>query len=266
MTEFSEFTNHAIEMAKNAGAVLMEYFHKETLEVERKGYNDIATEADKAAEKLIIDSITAKYPEHSILAEESGEHLHDSDYWWIIDPLDGTTNFKHRLPIFSVSIALVVKNEVQVGVVYNPYIDELFVAEKGKGAYLNGEPIHVTDAEGKEMTLMATGFAPDKKLVEENLIVFDHLIKEGYLLRRLGSAAIDLAYVACGRFDAFWEFSLKPWDVAAGSLIVEEAGGKVTDDENKPLDLTKIPVKSIVSSNAKLHEKLLELIKKAHES
>lgn len=244
----------------------MEYFHKDNLEVERKGYNDIATEADKAAEKSIIESLTAKYPDHSILAEESGSHMHDSDYWWIIDPLDGTTNFKHKLPIFSVSIALVIKNEVQVGVVYNPYIDELFVAEKGKGAYLNGKQIHVTDAEEKEFSLLATGFAPDKKLVEENLVVFDQLIKEGYLLRRLGSAAIDLAYVACGRFDAFWEFSLKPWDVAAGSLIVEEAGGRVTDDENKPLDLTRIPVESTVSSNSKLHEKLLVFIKKAHKS
>jgi myo-inositol-1(or 4)-monophosphatase len=262
MPKFSKYTNLAVDLAKKGGAILMDYYKKEELKTERKGYNDIATEADKASEDAIIKGIAERYPDHSILAEESGKHLHDSDYWWIIDPLDGTTNFKHKLPIFSVSIALAVRNEVQTGVVYCPYIDELFVAEKGKGAYLNGEKIKVTDTDQKEFSLMATGFAPDKKLVEENLVIFDHLIKEGYLLRRLGSAAIDLAYVACGRFDAFWEFSLKPWDVAAGSLIVEEAGGKVTDDQNQIIDLTQIPVKSTVASNKKLHEKLLKMIER----
>ena len=263
MQNFSEYTEFALEMGKNAGAILLEYYHKDSLGVVRKGYNDITTDADKASEKAIIDAINNRYPDHSILAEESGLHHHDSDYRWIIDPLDGTTNFKHKVPIFSVSIALAIKNTVHCGVVFCPYINEMFVAEEGKGAYLNGTQIHTSDANEKEFSLLATGFAPDKELVKENLVVFDDLILKGYLMRRLGSAAIDLSYVACGRFDAFWEFSLKPWDIAAGMRIVKEAGGEVTDDMNSIIDLAEIPVKSTVASNGKLHDKILALIKEA---
>lgn len=258
MNNLSEYTTFAIDTAKKCGSILMEYFHKETLDITRKGYNDITTEADLAAEKHAIDAIKQTFPKHKILAEESGGKITDTEYLWVIDPLDGTSNFQHRLPIFAVSIALQINGELHCGVIYNPRTDELFYAEKGKGAYLNDKKITVSDKHEKEMCMLATGFTPKQGIIEKNLPHFEHFMKTGHMIRRLGAAAIDLAYTACGKFDGFWEFGLNPWDVAAGILLVQEAGGTVTDKEGEEI---KINSPSIVASNSKMHEKIIQMLK-----
>lgn len=258
MKNLSKFTKFAIETAQKSGDLIMSYFKKdEKLSYKRKGYNDIATIADTESEKLIIKEINDNFPGHKILAEESGGHAENSDYRWLIDPIDGTTNFKHRLPIFCVSIALEIEGEIHCGVVYNPYINEMFTAEKNKGAYLNGKKLKVSDTNSKELSLFTTGFMPDPDVIRKNLNIFDHYMKTGHLVRRFGSAAIDLCYTAAGRFDGFWEFNLNPWDIAAGILIVKEAGGKVTDIENNKI---RVDSKSIVASNGKMHDGMLSLI------
>jgi len=252
--EFSKFT---INIAQECGEILMQYYDKPDLKFERKGYNDPATEADLASEKHAISKIRETYPDHAILAEESGKSDKESDYVWIIDPLDGTSNFKHSLPIFCVSIGLAYKGEVIAGAVYNPRTDEMFHAEKNKGAFLNGEKIKVTDRETKEFAAVATGFAPKPEIIEKNLPNFNKVMKEGFLIRRLGAAAIDLCYTACGRFDGFWEIGLSQWDIAAGSLIVKEAGGKVTQINGEEF---KVDSPSILATNKKLHATIQEII------
>lgn len=251
---FYEFTT---KTAKECGEILMQYYDKPDLKFERKGYNDPATEADLASEKHAINAIREAYPDHAILAEESGKSDKESDYVWIIDPLDGTSNFKHSLPIFCVSIGLEYKGEIICGAVYNPRTDEMFSAEKGKGAYLNGKPIKVTDRETKEFSAVATGFAPKPEIIEKNLPNFNNFMKEGFLIRRLGAAAIDLCYTACGRFDGFWEIGLSPWDIAAGSLIVQEAGGKVTQMDGAPFTVNS---PTILATNGKLHDQMMKLL------
>ena len=251
------YTEFAVQTAKECGEILMQYYDKPDLKFERKGYNDPATEADLASEKHAIAMIREQYPDHAILAEESGKSDKESDYVWIIDPLDGTSNFKHSLPIFCVSIGLEYKSEIITGAVYNPRVDEMFSAEKGKGAFLNGEPIKVTDRETKEFCAVATGFAPKPEIIEKNLPNFNKFMKEGFLIRRMGAAAIDLCYTACGRFDGFWEIGLSPWDIAAGSLIVQEAGGKVTQINGEPL---KMESPTILASNEKFHDQMMEML------
>jgi myo-inositol-1(or 4)-monophosphatase len=271
LKNFSKFTQFTIKTSIKAGRVLMKYFGKTNLKTTRKAYNDIATEADKASEEIIISEIKKLYPNHSILAEESGEfQKENSNYRWIIDPLDGTTNFKHNLPIFCVSIALEIKNEIHCGAIYNPFINELFFAQKGKGAYKiqnfqkssnikSYQKIKVSNTNKTEFSVIATGFPPKQTSAKKNLKNFNNAVKKGYVIRRFGSAATDLCYTACGRFDAFWELGLKPWDIAAGILIVEEAGGKITDGKNKKITLNS---KSIVASNNKIHKNILEIINK----
>lgn len=251
------YTEFAVQTARECGEIIMKYYDKKDLKFERKGYNDPATEADLASEKFAISKIHEAFPDHAILAEESGKSDKESDYVWIIDPLDGTSNFKHSLPIFAVSIGLEYKGEIISGAVYNPRIDEMFYAEKNKGAYLNDKPIQVSDRETKEFSAVATGFTPKPEIIEKNLSNFNNFIKEGFLIRRMGAAAIDLCYTACGRFDGFWEYGLSPWDIAAGSLIVKEAGGKVTQINGEPL---KMDSPSILVSNGKLHEKMQNLL------
>lgn len=238
----------------------MEYYKKEELTFTQKAYNDIATEADIASENKAIEMIKAKYPDHIIYAEESGKEDKTGDYRWIIDPLDGTTNFKHRVPVFAVSIALEIKGEIHCGVVYAPYLNEMFVAEKGKGAYLNDKKISVSKTPGKELSLVATGFLPYKKGGDLNLDIWAHVSRNGYQARRLGAASVDLAYTACGRFDAFWEFELHAWDIAAGLLLVQEAGGKVTQVNGDPIHVESL---SILASNGKIHEKMMDVINEA---
>lgn len=257
--------NFAIETAVLAGKVLLEKFGRK-LNISKKGEINLVTEADLASEKLIVDRIKSHYPKHTILAEESGENaIADGDrVWkWIIDPLDGTTNFAHGYPCFAVTIALEHKGEVVIGVTYDPTRDEIFAAEKGQGATLNGKRIYVSQTESLSDALIVTGFPYDfarRKSVVENLL---KLLFRARGVRRDGSAAIDLAYVACGRFDGFWEEGLNPWDVAAGFLLVKEAGGEVTHYDGSSFNIYKSP---ILASNGLIHEEMIKALQDLHSS
>jgi myo-inositol-1(or 4)-monophosphatase len=222
--------NVAVMAARRAGAVLGRNFNKrDKLTVEKKGHNDYVTSADLAAEKAIIDVIHKHYPDHAILAEESGVQG-DSDYVWIIDPLDGTTNYLHGFPVFGISIALQIEGRLEHAVVYEPMREELFTASRGAGAQLDGHKIRVSGNKDLERSLIGTGFPyrqADEEL-EPYLAMLAKVIKNTSGVRRPGSAALDLCSVACGRLDAFWETGLKSWDLAAGTLIIREAGGIVS--------------------------------------
>ncbi|MDW8109889.1 MAG: inositol monophosphatase family protein [Candidatus Kryptonium sp.] len=254
------YLSSAIEIAKEAGKFLKMNIGK-VKNIERKKEEiNLVTEIDKASERKIIQYIKSKFPHHDILSEESGASVEKSDYKWIIDPLDGTTNYTHSFPVFCVSIALEYKGEVILGVVYDPNFDELFYAEKGKGAFLNGKRISVSKTDVLIKSMLATGFPYNVKENPDNCIEhFVNFLMSAQAIRRLGSAALDLVYVACGRLDGFWEVDLNPWDVAAGKIIVEEAGGKVTDFYGNKFN---IYTKGIVASNGIIHEQMLEVIKK----
>ncbi|CUA86613.1 inositol-1-monophosphatase [Pseudidiomarina woesei] len=224
--------NIAVRAARAAGKILVKNFGVEVdLNVQTKSQNDFVTELDKAAESAIIRTIQKAYPDHSFLAEESGEQVgKEADHKWIIDPLDGTTNYLRGVPHFAISIAYLYKDVVQAAVVYDPLREELFTASKGQGAQLNGKRIRATKQRDLNGALLATGFPFKRKdMTKDYLAVFSALFEHTADMRRSGSAALDLVYVANGRIDGFWEFSLKPWDIAAGQLIVREAGGIVTD-------------------------------------
>lgn len=258
------FTLVAVQAALRAGEILRRGFGSSFQISSKPGRHNLVTEYDNAAEKAIIDFIKSHFPDHGFLAEESGPTGNASaPVLWIIDPLDGTVNFAHQIPIFCVSIAAAVEGEVVCGVVYQPLLNELFVAEIGRGAYLNGTRLQVTTNKTLDEVVMATGFPYN---VQENprhcIDSFSHMLKLGIPLRRLGSAAIDLAYVAAGRFDAFWEVMLYPWDAAAGKLLVEEAGGKVTQQDGS---IRKFDSKeTILATNGHLHQKMVsELGKKS---
>ncbi len=232
-----ELLEVAIEAAEKAGALLRQGLGTNFKISNKSGKHNLVTEYDLAAEKAIIETISTHFPTHGFLAEESGQGK-KGDILWIIDPLDGTVNFAHGIPVFSVSIAATQGEEILCGVVYQPITNELFTAEKGKGAYLNGHRLHVTETTDINAAFLATGFPYN---VDKNPLhcidTFSHMTKKGIPIRRLGSAAIDLAYVAAGRFDAYWEVSLQPWDLAGGKLLVEEAGGRVTDYSGNPRPL-----------------------------
>ena len=246
--------------ATEAGAVeLRRYFNNADLKISNKeGVNNWVTEADHAAEKAIMDAIAAVYPDHFILSEETGEIKTDSEYKWIIDPIDGTINFASGIPICAISIGLEKNGEMIMGAVYNPFINEFFFAEKGMGATLNNNKISVTQKKEVLHSCLVTGF-PYSYLDEPNgpLQVFERFIRKGVPVRRLGSAAIDLCWVAAGRFEGFYEHKLSAWDVAAGFLIVQEAGGKVTDMTGNPYSPYH---HQIVATNGLIHEELLEVI------
>jgi myo-inositol-1(or 4)-monophosphatase len=227
-------------------------------EVNKKGAIDLVTEADIDSEKSIIETIRGKFPEHEILAEESGLNKGSADYQWIIDPLDGTTNFAHQLGLFSVSIAFSVRGDIVLGIVLNPVTGELFTAVKGKGAELNGRSIQVSGSKTVSESLLVTGFPYDlKSLIGPLLARFSNCLKAAQGIRRLGSAALDLCFVACGRFDGFWEQKLNPWDTAAGMLIAREAGAVVTDFFNNPFTIDK---KEILATNGRIHDEMLSLL------
>lgn len=223
--------NVASIAAKEAGNFIVSQIRNvEQLTIEEKGRNDYVSEIDKHAEQIIIDTIHKYYPQHSILAEESGAHKKDSDFEWVIDPLDGTTNFLHGFPQFSVSIAVTEKGRLMHGVVFDPTRDELFSASRGSGARLNNYRIRVSEQKMLRNALLATGIPYyDFDHVDDYLACFKEFMLQTAGIRRPGSAALDLAYVACGRVDGYWELNLKPWDIAAGALIVTEAGGLVSD-------------------------------------
>lgn len=251
------FRQAAVEIARQAGAFLKERLNA-VHSIDFKGEIDLVTEADRASEEIITSRIQKLFPDHDIIAEECTNIARGSDYRWIIDPLDGTTNYAHGYPVFCVSIALQRVGEVILGVIYNPMLDELFVAERGEGAFLQGREIHVSTTKRLTRGLVATGFPYDiRENCRDALAYFNEMIPVAQAIRRPGSAALDLAYVAAGRFDGFWELRLKPWDTAAGWLMVEEAGGVVTDLTGKPYCLESA---SIVASNGWIHEELVEVL------
>lgn len=253
--------NFAIQTARDAGRVLAERFGRK-IEISNKSEIDLVTESDLASERLIIDRIKTHYPRHAILAEESGasgpaDRETQSDWRWIIDPLDGTTNYAHGYPCFCVSIGLECNGRRELGVVYDPIRDEMFTAERGQGAALNGRRIRVSPTPALASALLCTGFPYDVRERSEFARHFANFIMAAQGVRRDGAAALDLAYVAAGRFDGFWEEGLKPWDVAAGALIIEEAGGRVSNYVDGPLDIFTPP---ILASNGLIHEAMMRVL------
>ena len=239
--------------ADRAGKLLMEKFDR-GIQVEFKGKYDLVTEADRESEALIVAMIRGQYPDHDILAEEADYENRGSEYRWIIDPLDGTTNYAHGFPWFAVSIALEVKGQLEIGVVHNPYVGETYFAERGGGAFLNQRPLRVSSIDTLERSLLATGFAYDhKKCIANNYDYFTHFQRAAQACRRPGVASLDLASVAAGRFDGFWEMKLKPWDLAAGVLLVEEAGGRVTDFDGRAMQLDYL---ECLASNGLVHDEM----------
>ena len=249
---------NVINIAKEAGEIVREGFGKK-LKIEYKSNEtNLVTEIDKASEKFITDFIKKTYPKHDILAEESGEMKSGSEYLWVVDPLDGTTNFAHGLPIFSVSIGLQKKGKTILGVVYDVMQDITYFAEEGNGAYANSERLKVSLNDKINHSVLVTGFPYNiSENPEKTLEIFSALTRKARAIRRLGSAAIDMCYVAKGVFDAFWEVYLHPWDICAGILIVEEAGGIITDFHGKKID---IYAKRILASNEKMHPHLMDII------
>ncbi|MBU0991073.1 MAG: inositol monophosphatase [Proteobacteria bacterium] len=246
-----------LDAAKNSADVLLSYFGN-IKTVRKKGAIDIVTQADTESEKIIIKTIRSVFPDHGIIAEESGESFLNSDYCWIIDPLDGTTNFSHGLPLYAISIAFAVRHEVMMGIVFNPSTGELFTGVKGMGATLNGQPISVSKTDSLDDSLLATGFPYNlRDMIDPLLIRFRTMLNHAQGVRRLGAAALDLCYVACGRFEGFWEQNLKPWDTAAGALIASEAGGVVTDFSNNAF---RVDMKEILVTNGKIHKQMMSLI------
>jgi len=252
--------NFAIETARDAGRVLMEKFGRITA-ITKKGDINLVTEADLASEALITERIRSHFPKHSILAEEAGDTVvieGEGDWKWIIDPLDGTTNYAHGYPCFCVTIALERAGEIVLGVTYDPTRDELFAAEKGGGATLNGKAIHVSATDELGNSLLVTGFPYDIKYRTDIARHLTDFLLSTRGVRRDGSAAIDLAYVACGRFDGFWEEGLNPWDVAAGVLLIEEAGGVVSGYDGSRLSIYRPP---IAASNGMIHREMLDILR-----
>lgn len=249
-----------INLAKHAGKIVHEGFHHDH-QVDFKSEVDVVTEMDHRSEEYLLGEIRSRFPGDSILSEESGSINGSHENIWIVDPLDGTVNYSHRLPIYSISIAYQVQGVLQMGVVYDPSLDECFSAERGKGAWLNGDPIHVTRTTELIKTLLVTGFPYDRhgSDFDRNMRYFSELTRNSQGVRRLGSAALDVCYVACGRFDGYWELSIHPWDVAAGALIVEEAGGKVSDLEGSA-DYLKPPY-ALIAANPVIHQAILEKLR-----
>ena len=247
-----------IEAAKAGAAEIVRFFNTDFKITNKEGINNPVTEADHASEKVIFATIKAKFPEHYILSEEAGKIVQDSNYKWIIDPIDGTINFAHGIPLNCVSIGIEKDGEMILGCVYNPHLNELFFAEKGKGSTLNDKPILVSTETEVIKSCLVTGF-PYTYLDMPNgpLEIFERFIRTGVPVRRLGSAAIDLCWVAAGRFDGFYEHKLEAWDSAAGFLIVEEAGGRVTDFEGKKYSPYQ---HRILATNGKIHDEMLKVI------
>ena len=253
--------NFAIDMAREAGALLVQKLG--VAKITNKGDIDLVTEADLASENLIIERIRSYHPQHGILAEESGEAVmvggKRSEWKWIIDPLDGTTNYAHGYPCFCVSIALEHSGVLEVGVVYDPVRDEMFAAERGRGATLNDRQIRVSQVEELKDAMVCTGFPYNVRERPDFTRDFANFTMAAQAVRRDGSAALDLAYVACGRFDGFWEDGLSPWDTAAGVLLIEEARGKVTNFDNQSLN---IYTRKVLCSNGLIHDTMLRVLER----
>ncbi len=246
----------AVDIAREAGALLANYFERR-IGFELKGEFDLVTEADRASERLVVERLRSHFPAHGIVAEEGGGHQGSSEYCWYVDPLDGTTNFAHGFPMFNVTLGLARAGEVIAGVIYDPIRQELFAAELGGGAYLNNRRIRVSSTERLADSLPCTGFPSRKRGQSVNIHFYYQLAMASHGVRRTGSAAIDLAYVACGRLDLFWEFGLNPWDMAAGTLLVQEAGGRISDMRGEPRSSTAS--EHLLADNGALHRQALEI-------
>jgi myo-inositol-1(or 4)-monophosphatase len=251
----ASFVETAADIAREAGAVLSE-FYKKRIGYELKAEFDLVTDADRASEKLVVARLHAAYPAHGITAEEGGGQAGTSEYRWYVDPLDGTTNFAHGFPVFNVSIGLEHSGQLVAGVIFDPIRDELFSAERGSGAFLNGTRIHVSKVARLEESLVATGFPSRRRHESINVHFYYQLGMLSHGVRRAGAAATDLAYVACGRLEGFWEFGLKPWDMAAGMLIVEEAGGRVSDMKGNAAWLDS---PHLLADNGSIHDEVLSV-------
>lgn len=241
-------------IGREAGHLLMTFFERR-IGYEYKGDVDLVTEADRASEKLIVERIRAAFPLHDIVGEEGTRRSTGAEYRWYVDPLDGTTNFAHGYPVFCVSLGVQKNDELFAGILYDPTRDELFSAEKGKGATLNGRPISVSNTKKLSESLLATGFPSHKRHKNPNIHFYHQLTLRSHGLRRAGSAALDLANVASGRYDGFWEFNLNPWDTSAGVLLVQEAGGTVTRFDGSPW---RIDSQETLASNSTLHPELMK--------
>jgi len=248
-----QFVPSMSEIAREAGSLLMD-FYRQRVRIEYKGDADLVTAADRASEKLILERIRAKWPDHDVVGEEGTRIESGAEYRWYVDPLDGTTNFAHGFPVFCVSLGLTYRGQRHAGVLYDPTRDELFAAETGRGAWLNDEKIAVSKTARMAESLVATGFPSHKRHKNPNIHFYHVVTLRSHGVRRAGSAALDLACVACGRFDGFWEFNLNAWDTCAGILIVEEAGGKVTGMQGEPVAVTD---RNVVASNGLIHGELL---------
>ena len=247
--------------AANKAADIQNHYYETDLGFKHKGQYNLLTQADLESQEVIIEIISKDFPDHQILAEENevGHQIDFSGPTWIIDPLDGTTNFAHRVPIFAISIGFMNKGEMQFGLVQIPRINETFLAHKGKGASLNGRQITVSKKENVKTSLLVTGFAYDRATAKNNnLELFGHFEMNSLSVRRLGAAAADLAFVACGRFDGFWEMGLQPWDIAAGMLLVSEAGGTVTEFSNQ--EITDLWCKELIATNGKIHQEIIDKV------
>lgn len=254
----------ASEMARASGALLRKHY-EHGVATEYKGDVDLVTIADRESEKLLVERLHAQWPDYGIVGEEGTRTQMECEYRWYIDPLDGTTNFAHGFPAFCVSMGLECRapgtmqdadGELVAAVIYDPLRDEMFLAEKGRGAYLNGKPIHVSTAETLAESLIATGFPSRKRHGNPNVHFYHEITLRSHGVRRAGSAALDLAYTACGRLDGYWEFKLNSWDTAAGVLLVREAGGKVTYVDGSPFHLVSAEV---LATNGKIHQPLIAL-------
>ncbi len=251
----ASFLESAQAIAREAGALLVEYYRRR-VEVRLKGEFDLVTEADLASEKLVLERLRQEFPDHRIVAEESGGRQSESEYCWYVDPLDGTTNFAHGFPVFCVSLGLELAGELIAGVIFDPLRNEMFSTERGAGAWLDGERIQVSPTARLADSLVATGFPNRKRSKSINVHFYHQLAMLTHGVRRAGSAALDLAYVACGRLDAFWEFGLNPWDMAAGLLLVTEAGGARSEMQGGRHNLRS---PHVLVDNGLIHGELLRL-------
>jgi myo-inositol-1(or 4)-monophosphatase len=260
MVQQQDYLTPMQELAREAGSVLISYFGK--VAVEYKGEVDLVTEADRSSEKLIVGRIRRQWPSHDLIGEEGSRTETGSDFRWYVDPLDGTTNFAHGYPVFCVSIALEYKGERIAGVIYDPSRDEMFATEKGAGSRLNGRAIRVSTVQQLAESLVATGFPSHKRHKNPNIHFYHQITLRSHGVRRAGSAALDLCCVACGRYDAFWEFNLNSWDTAAGALLVQEAGGKITNFTGGPFHISS---REVLASNSLIHDELMVEFKNIFE-
>lgn len=253
----ASYLESAIEIAHEAGSLLRSFFERHVA-FELKGDFDLVTEADRASEKLVVGRLTEFFPDHAILAEEGGGHENASEYRWYVDPLDGTTNFAHGYPVYNVTLALEKAGELIAGVIFDPNRDELFTCEKGGGAFLNGRRIRVSRTAKLDESLVSTGFPSRRRHLSVNIHFYHQLAMATHGVRRGGAAALDLAYVACGRLEGFWEFGLSPWDMAAGKLLVGEAGGTCTEMDGERHGLRS---PHILADNALIHDDVIQLFR-----